>query len=100
MILKTRVFLFWENQEMFEPYEFDPRNPDERMIPKANATKEVLQSYFRFQVEVEDEFIVTNKTNLVNKMVDMFKETKCYQEKSEAERQEIIEYLLAHPEAN
>ena len=100
MILKTRTYLFWEHQEMFEPYKFNPRKPDERMIPKSNATKEVLQSYFRFQAEVEDEFIVLNKTSLVNKMVELFKETKCYEEKSEAERQEIIQYLLAHPELN
>ena len=33
-------------------------------------------------------------------MVELFKETKCYEEKSEAERQEIIQYLLAHPELN
>ena len=81
--------------EEFEPYDF---NKDERIIPKANVTKEGLQYIYRFEVESEDNFVVDNPKEICKRMVEKFKASKCYNYKSEEERQEIIKYLMAHPE--
>ena len=47
------------------------------MILKQNVTKEGLQSYCRFLVECEDEYVVDNKKELCKKIADKFKNSKC-----------------------
>ena len=91
---------FINHPEEFEPYQFDPLNPQKPQIPKANATKEGLQSLYRFEVECEDELIVHNPTEMCKRMVEKFKSSNCYKYKTETERQEIIDYLFNHPELN
>lgn len=91
---------FIEHPEEFEPFKYDPSNPDVEMIPKPNVTKEGLQSYYRFLVECEDEFVVDDKKELCKRMVDKFKNSKCYNFKTDEEKKEIINYLLNHPEIN
>lgn len=72
--------------------------PGYQFYPKPNATKEGIQSLYRFEVECEDEFVVDDKKELCRRMVEKFKASECYKHKSEAERKEIIEYLFNHPE--
>lgn len=66
--------------------------------PKPNATKEGIQSLYRFEVECEDEFVVDNKQELCRRMVEKFKSSECFKHKTDTERQEIINYLLKTPE--
>lgn len=74
--------------------------PGYRRIPKPTATKEGIQSLYRFEVESEDEYVVDDKKELCRRMVEKFKASECYKHKSEAERKEIIDYLLQHPNIN
>lgn len=74
--------------------------PEYRRIPKPTATKEGIQSLYRFEVEAEDEYVVDDNKELCRRMVEKFKASECYKHKSEAEREEIIEYLLQHPYIN
>lgn len=86
--------------EEFEPYTFDGRDNAERKqrIPNAKVTKEGLHSLFRWQIEREEPDIARNETALCRRMVEKFKESKCYNLKTEEEREEIIEYLLSEPD--
>lgn len=86
---------FIEHPEEFEPYKF---GRDKTRIPKPNVTKEGLQALYRFEVECEDELVVRDEKELCRRMVEKFKASKCYNFKTEKERQEIIEFLLSHPE--
>ena len=81
--------------EEFEPFDFEK---DEHLIPNANATKKGIQYVFRFEVESEDNFVVDNPKEVCKRMVDKFIASECYKHKSEQERQEIIHYLMHHPE--
>lgn len=85
---------FIEHPEEFEPQKF--KGYYEPMTPKPNVTKEGLQSLYRFEVECEDEFVVDDEKELCRRMVEKFKNSECYKYKSEAERKEIIDYLLTH----
>ena len=68
-------------------------DPNHTRVPKPNATKVGIQSLYRFEVESEDEFIVDDKKEMCRRMVEKFKQSECYKHKTDAERQEIIEYL-------
>lgn len=74
--------------------------PNYQFYPKATATKEGIQSLYRFEVESEDEYVVDDKKELCRRMVEKFKASECYKHKSESERKEIIDYLLQHPNIN
>lgn len=68
-------------------------DPNNTWIPKANATKEGIQSLYRFEVECEDESVVDDKQELSRRMIEKFKSSECFKHKTDAERQEIIDYL-------
>ena len=68
-------------------------DPNNIWIPKPNATKEGIQSLYRFEVECEDEFVVDDKQELCKRMIEKFKSSECFKHKTDAERQEIIDYL-------
>lgn len=89
---------FVEHPEEFEPYVRDNSKKINRRIPKANVTKEGLQSLYRYEVECEDWYVTDNKEEMCRRMVEKFKSSECYKYKTEEERQEIIEYLLNHSE--
>lgn len=65
--------------------------------PLPNASKEVIQSIYRFNVGAEDSTITTKPKELSKRMIERFKASECYQSKTEKERQEIIQYLQDNP---
>ena len=89
---------FITHPEEFETRKYGIDHIDDPFIPKANVTKEGLHSLYRFEVESEDNYVVDNPEELCKRMVEKFKASKCYNEKTEEERVEIIKYLLSHPE--
>ena len=85
-------FYFFEHREEFEEIgKFG--DPGYHRVPKPNATKEGIQSLYRFQVESEDELVVIDKQEISRRMIEKFRNSECYKHKSEQERQEIIDYL-------
>lgn len=65
--------------------------------PLPSASKEVIQSIYRFNVGAMDSTIVTKSKELSKRMIEMFQTSECYQSKTEKERQEIIQYLQDNP---
>ena len=64
--------------------------------PTADAPKEFLHSWFSFRAEQKlgkD----WEPTQLVNKMIELFQNSKNYNKRTEKEKAEIIEYFKAHP---
>lgn len=68
---------------------------------KETSSCKAIQSLLHFLVIREDEtnLIQYNAKELSLKMIEKFKETKCYQSKDEKEREEIVKYLNDNPEA-
>lgn len=91
---------FYLHPEEYEPQKTGIEHIEDPIIPLPTCTKEGLQSLYRFEVEREDEFVVRDPEEMCRRMVKKFKDSKCYEYKTEAERTEIIEYLLQHPELN
>lgn len=90
--------LYLIHKDAFDLVDLDPNKPA-KIIPNEKATKEDLQSAFRKIAISENPSIRDNKDNaLCKRMVEMFKENRIYNLKTEAEKKEIIDYLLAHPE--
>lgn len=88
--------LFIQNLEHFEPFTLTHTL---RMIePLSTATKEEIQSAFRYLATQRYKINIHDGTAICKKMVELFKNCKCYHEKTESEKQEIIDYLNAHPE--
>ena len=44
-------------------------DPNHKRIPRPNATKEGIQSLYRFEVECEDELIVEDKEELCRRII-------------------------------
>lgn len=86
-----------EHPEYFEPYEWNPLKPNIRRIPKVNAPKEILREFYVDEVSEGDDnnYLLEDIPELKKRIIEEFKKSKCYQEKSEAERQEIIDYFNA-----
>lgn len=97
--MKLYYFNYPEHENEYEKVDETEDNVA-GLEPKANATKEAIQSLYRFNVECEDKTnkIVYNAKELSNKMIDKFKASKCYLQKTEAERKAIIQYLKDNPE--
>ena len=89
------IFYFWEHPEEFNIIGKDEHGVD-ILEPKGTATVFGIYSLYRFQVEAEDELVVENKKEMCNRMIQKFKNSKCYHEKSEQDRNIIINYLSSH----
>lgn len=89
--------LYILHEERFEKIELDI-NKVSIIIPNEKATKEDLQSAFREIVISKDETIRNNADEICKRMVNEFRQSKVYNLKSKAEKREIEQYLLAHPE--
>lgn len=89
--MQIRFYFFTHPEEFEEIGKFN--EPGYKIFPKPNATKEGIQSLFRFEVESEDELVVDNKDEISKRMIQKFKASECYKHKTESERQEIIDYL-------
>ena len=92
-----RIPNYNKHPEYFEPYEWNPLKPNIRKIPKANAPKEILREFYVDEVSRGDDnnYLLEDIPKLKKRIIEEFKKSKCYQEKSEAERQEIIDYFNA-----
>lgn len=92
-----RIPNYNKHPEYFEPYEWNPLKPNIRKIPKANAPKEILREFYVDEVSDGDDnnYLLEDIPKLKKRIIEEFKKSKCYQEKSEAERQEIIDYFNA-----
>ena len=92
-----RIPNYNKHPEYFEPYEWNPLKPNIRKIPKANAPKEILREFYVDEVSRGDDnnYLLEDIPELKKRIIEEFKKSKCYQEKSEAERQEIIDYFNA-----
>ena len=66
--------------------------------PKSTATKEAIHDLYHFLVIQQDNDISYNAKEISKRMIDKFKMSKCYQVKSDDERQEIIKYLVDNPD--
>ena len=97
------LYYFMESEHKNEYYEV-PKTKSNRvgLEPTDNASKEAIQSLYRFNVECEDEtnMVAYDAKELSRRMIEKFKASKCYKAKSEAERQEIIQYLKDNPDEN
>ena len=66
---------------------------------KPTASKEAIQCYLRNKYDrFNAKDIVYSPTLLSNKMIEDFKKLDCYKAKSDAEREEIIQYLKDNPD--
>ncbi len=93
------ISLFAIHNEYFEKKEYD-ENGLSILIPKASATKEMIQSAFRHMTVARNHALnkIENAEQLCEEMIKLFKASKCYDEKTEEDKKEIIEYLSKHPE--
>lgn len=80
-------------EPIFEKYdkEYD-FNFQEGFILKNTTSKEAIKALLIFKTTDND--ILNYKDILGHHLVSEFKKTDCYKSKTEAERQEIIDYLL------
>lgn len=92
-------FMFEENRHMIEEVERTETNQI-GVEPKGNATPNVIQSIYRFNVSAIDGHRHYDAEEISSKMIEMFKSSKCYEQKTDAERQEIIQYLKDHPDVD
>lgn len=77
--------------------DFDLKNKKAKLKP--TASKEAIQCYLRNKYNrFNAKDIVYSPTLLSNKMIEDFKKLDCYKAKSEAEREEIIQYLKDTPD--
>ena len=69
--------------------------------PTPTASPEAIQSVLHFQVLAENigTTIEYEPEKLSNLMIEKFKQSKCYNLKSEQEREEVIKFLREHPDA-
>ncbi|MBQ8468638.1 MAG: hypothetical protein IJ542_02660 [Clostridia bacterium] len=92
------TFYFWEHPEEYEILGQD-ENGSNILEPKNTATVFGIYSLYRFQVESEDELVVENPKELCNRMVQKFKESKCYNFKTQQDKEIIINYLMSHTQS-
>lgn len=95
--MRLYYFMFEEHENEFIKVEESETNAL-GLEPADHASKEAIQSVYRFNVNAnvhEDHY---DAEDISNQMIEMFKNSKCYQAKTEAERQEIIQYLIDNPE--
>lgn len=97
--MKLYYFNYPEHADEFDKV----KETDENVAglePKANATKEAIQSLYRFNVECEDKTnkIIYDADELSKRMIEKFKASKCYSQKTQAERESIIQYLKDNPD--
>lgn len=83
--------------QYIDDFDFDLKNKKAKLKP--TASKEAIQCYLRNKYNrFNAKDIVYNPTLLSNKMIEDFKKLDCYKAKSEAEREEIIQYLKDTPD--
>ncbi len=83
--------------QYIDDFDFDLKNKKAKLKP--TASKEAIQCYLRSKYDrFNAKDIVYSPTLLSNKMIEDFKKLDCYKAKSEAEREEIIQYLKDTPD--
>lgn len=83
--------------QYIDDFDFDLKNKKAKLKP--TASKEAIQCYLRNKYNrFNAKDIVYSPTLLSNKMIEDFKKLDCYKAKSEAEREEIIQYLKDTPD--
>lgn len=92
-------FMLEENENMIERIEQTEINPL-GIIPKGNASPNVIQSIYRFNLSAIDGHRHFDANEISSRIIEMFKASKCYEQKSDAERKEIIQYLKEHPDVD
>lgn len=103
-----RIYYFVDEEHLgeYDKVEKTDNNPI-GLIPNKEATPVAVRDYYRFLVELTNykegtfdekiEGLVYNKELLSQKMIDAFKNSKCYQEKSEEDRTKIINFIKKDP---
>lgn len=92
-----RIPNYMKHPEFFEVFGYDMYHPERRMVPNSKAPKEILREFYVDEVSDGDDnnYLLEDIPELKKRIIEEFKKSKCYQEKSEAERQEIIDYFNA-----
>lgn len=93
-----KIYYWMEHPEEYELRE-ETNDNVLGLEPKGTATKEAIHDLYHFLVIQQDNSIADNEKELSKRMIDKFKASKCYQEKSEKERLEIIKYLRDNPDS-
>lgn len=67
--------------------------------PKVNTTAEGIRDYYLFLIICADQKgeIQYNPKKLANEIIERFKLSKCFEEKSEEDRKAIIDYIKKNP---
>ncbi len=95
--MKLYYFMYPEHKNEYVKVEESEDNVV-GLEPADNATKEAIQGLYRFNVNARVHQKHYDEKDISNQMIEMFKNSKCYQAKTEEERQEIIQYLIDNPE--
>lgn len=87
---------YWMKEE--NEKEFDKVSESENflgLVPNKFAKAEGIRDLYLFLAIAEDKTgkIEFDDKRLSMRIIEMFKESKCYQEKTEAERKEIIDFI-------
>lgn len=96
--MKLFYFMYEENKDEY----YEVPETQENMAglePKDNASKEAILGLYSYNIGFDEgigEFAFDGE-ELSRRMIERFKNSKCYQAKSEEERAEIIQYLIDNP---
>lgn len=83
--------------EYMDDFELDEESNELKL--KKTAGKEAIQCQLRFSItKAKYGDIVYNPVKLSEMMIEEFKKSEIYQNKTEEERQEIIQYLKDNPD--
>ena len=95
-----RIEYFMEHPEEYDKVEETDANIL-GLEPKSTASPEAIQSVLHFQVLAENigTTIEYEPEKLSELMIEKFIQSKCYNLKSEQEREKVIEYLKKHSDA-
>lgn len=91
------ILYYWIDHP--EEYENVEENEDNvlGLEPKETASKEAIHDLYHFLVIQQDNRICNNAEELSKRMIEKFINSKCYKQKTEIERKEIIKYLKNNP---
>ncbi len=103
-----RIYYFVDEEHLNEYDKVEETNDNPiGLVPNKKATPIAVRDYYRFLVEITNhkngtldekiEGLVYNKELLAKTMIDAFKNSKCYQEKSEDDRTKIINFIKKDP---
>lgn len=92
---------YWMDEEHENEFDVVPETEDNciGLEPKANTTAEGIRDYYLFLILCADQKgeIQYNPKKLSNEIIERFKSSKCFVEKTEADRQAIIEFIKKNP---